>query len=104
MINQATPYMIVKRKKVALLFNLDFSSSMNGFRWNSLIMNAYKFVEQLTYGDLLACILFNHEVKILNQVYNEKRVIQSLGSLFQLLAALPGFIQENENGSESVVN
>ena len=103
MVNQSSPYMVMKRKKVALLFNLDFSSSMKGFRWNSLIMNAFNFVKHLTPGDLLTCILFNHEVNILNEVYKEHKAIENLGSLFQLIAASAFLMQPNESSSESII-
>ena len=88
MVNKKTPFMIMKKKKVALLLNLDFSSSMKGFRWTSLIKNAYNFVNDLTPGDLLTSIIFNDEVKILDHAYQHRQIIDSYNTLMQAMGAI----------------
>ena len=88
MINQQTPIMMMKRKKIALLFNLDFSSSMRGFRWKSLIMNAFNFVDKLSPGDLLTSILFNNEVRVLDQFYEYQKINDCYNTLMQAMGAI----------------
>jgi len=41
---------------------------MSGTRWNSLRNSVAMFIRNLQPGDLVSCILFNNEVRLLNQV------------------------------------
>ena len=96
MVNQKTPFMMMKRKKVALLFNLDFSFSMKGYRWNSLIRNALNFVDKLTPGDLVTSILFNNEIKSLNRIYQEQQIFECYNFLIKAMGTSKRFAPANE--------
>ena len=89
-----TQLYVTRRKKVALIFNLDFSASMKGLKWESLKENAMKFVEKLTPSDLLKCLLFSNEVKAFEDVYDyHKRFGDFISSLENLEESKepPGF-------------
>jgi Mg-chelatase subunit ChlD len=69
MVQQRTaPVLTLRRKRFAVLLNLDFSGSMAGYRWNTLRNSAAMFVRSLQEGDIVSCLLFNDRVSLLNSI------------------------------------
>lgn len=55
----------VTENNYAILFNLDISSSMEGYRWTAVCNSVQKFVSNLSNIDFVAGITFDSQAKLL---------------------------------------
>lgn len=79
--DEISPFLAVNVQNYAVLFNLDVSGSMAGTKWNNVCDSVDRFVSYLGENDLVAAMVFNHEVKLLakmspNDSLFKKRVVE----------------------------
>lgn len=62
------PYLQIKVKNFAVMFNLDVSGSMNGSKWNNFCSSVTSFISKLGGSDLVSGLVFNDQVKLLSNI------------------------------------
>ncbi len=53
------PYLQIKVKNFAVMFNLDVSGSMSGSKWNNVCSSVGTFISKLGDTDLVSGLVFN---------------------------------------------
>jgi hypothetical protein len=53
------PYLQIKVKNFAVMFNLDVSGSMSGNKWNNVCSSVTNFIKKMGGNDLVSGLVFN---------------------------------------------
>ncbi len=62
------PYLQIKVKNFAVMFNLDVSGSMSGNKWSNVCSSVSSFISKLGGSDLVSGLVFNDQAKLLSNI------------------------------------
>lgn len=57
---EVNPYLQIKVKNFAVMFNLDVSGSMSGSKWNNVCTSVNAFIGKMGQTDLVSALVFNN--------------------------------------------
>ncbi len=69
------PYLQIKVKNFAVMFNLDVSGSMSGNKWTNVCSSVGNFIEKMGNTDLVSGLVFNDEVKLISSIKENDKLV-----------------------------
>jgi hypothetical protein len=68
------PYLQVRVKNFAVMFNLDVSGSMSGNKWTNVCSSVTSFISKLGESDLVSGLVFNDQSKLLSNIQEDDKL------------------------------